>query len=104
MATTITLGHKLSLALQVLDQNGNPMLATVAFDAVPTWANTTPATETLLASGDGQSATATPVAVGPDTISVSCIIGGKTFTATLSVEVDPAAQVPTSIVIVPTVQ
>ena len=104
MTTVLTIGHKLGLALQVLDQNGNPMLTPVTFDAAPVWANTTPATETLSAAADGQSATGTPVAPGADLISVSFTIGGVPFSATLAVEVDAAPQVPTSAVIVATVE
>jgi hypothetical protein len=104
MATVLTIGHTLKLALQVLDQNGNPMLTPVSFDAVPAWSNTTPATETLAVSGDGLSATGTPVAPGLDTVSVSFTIGGKPFSATLAVEVDPAVQVATSAIIIATVE
>ena len=80
------------------------MLTPVTFDAAPVWANTTPATETLSAAADGQSATGTPVAPGADLISVSFTIGGVPFSATLAVEVDAAPQVPTSAVIVATVE
>ncbi len=104
MATILTMGHKLGLQLQVLDQNGNPMLSAVAFDAVPAWSNTTPTTETLVAAADGQSAVGTPVAPGTDTVSVSFTIAGVPFSATLAVEVDAAPQVPASAVIVPTVE
>jgi hypothetical protein len=104
MTTVLTIGHKLGLALQVLDQNGNPMLTPVVFDAVPAWSNTTPATETLSVAADGQSATGTPVAPGTDLVSVSFTIGGVGFSATLAVEIDAAPQVPTSAVIIPTIE
>ena len=104
MTTILTMGHKLGLSIQVLDQNGNPMLTPVTYDAPPAWTNTTPATETIAASADGQTALGTPVAPGTDTVSVSFSIGGKSFSATLAVEVDAAAQVPTSAVIVAAVQ
>jgi hypothetical protein len=97
MTTIITMGHVLNMKLTVLDQHGNPMLAPVTFDAPPGWSNTTPATETVVASADGQSAVATPVAPGTDTISVTCSIGGQSFSAALAVEVDPEPQVATSI-------
>ncbi len=101
--TTLSMGHELGMTIQVLDANGNPMLVPVTFDAVPVWANTTPATETVAAAVDGKSATGTPVAPGLDTVSVSFTIAGKPFSASLSVEVDAAPQVATSAVIVATV-
>ncbi len=104
MTTILTMGHKLGLAIQVLDQNGNPMLTPVVYDAAPLWGNTTPATEVLDVATDGQTATGTPVAPGLDTVNLSFAIGGKVFNATLAVEVDAAPQVPTSAVIVATVE
>ena len=103
MATILTIGHTLSLQLQVLDQNGNPMLTVPVYDAVPVWTNTTPETETLSVAADGQTAVGTPVAVGTDVVSVNFSIGGKSFSASLGVEVDAAEQVATSAVIIPTV-
>ena len=102
MATVITLGHKLKLSIQVLDQHANPMLTPSVYDADPVWTNSAPATETLSADAGGQSATCTPVAAGADLVSLSFAIGGKEFTASLAVEVDPEPQVATSAIIVAT--
>lgn len=96
---TTTLGHSIVCTIVVLDQNGNPMLVQPAPDAVPVWTNTTPATETLLTSPDGLTTVANGVAVGTDSIGVSVVIGGATFTASLEVEVDAAPQVVTSVAI-----
>jgi hypothetical protein len=104
MTTILSMGHKLGLAIQVLDANGNPMLTPIVYDAAPVWSNTTPATETLAVATDGQTATGTPVAPGLDTVNLSFAIGGKVFNATLAVEIDAAPQVPTSAVIVATVE
>jgi hypothetical protein len=104
MTTILTIGHKLGLSIQVLDQNGNPMLTPVVYDAAPVWSNTTPATETLSVATDGQTATGTPVAPGLDTVSVSFSIGGKVFNASLGVEIDAAPQIATSAVIIATVE
>ena len=103
MTTTLSVGHTLDLTIQVLDQFGAPMLTPVTYDAAPTWTNSTPATETLAPAADGQSAVATPVAPGNDVITLALSIGGKALTAALAVTVTPAAQIPTSVVIVPTV-
>jgi hypothetical protein len=103
MSTIITVGHKLGLAIEYLDQNGNPMLVTPTPTDIPVWSNANPAVETLSVAADGLSATGTPVAPGNDTVSLSVTVGGQTFTATLAVEVDAAPQVLTSVEIVPTV-
>ena len=103
MASTLNIGHQLSLAVQVLDQNGNKMLVQPTFDAPPVWTNTTPATETVVADPTGLTAVGTPIAPGTDTISVSFSIGGVPFSSGLAVTVDPAPQVATSAAIVATV-
>ena len=104
MTTTVNLGHEIGLAIQFLDQNGNPYLLPVTPDSAPVWSNSAPATETLAVAANGLTATADPIAVGTDTISLSLSVGGKAFSASLSVEVDAEPQVLTSVVIVPTVE
>jgi hypothetical protein len=101
--TTLSVGHKLQLAIDYLDQNGNAMLTTPVTDAPPSWTNTTPATETLTPAGDGQTATATAVAPGSDMIKLSLTVGDAAFSASLSVTVQTAPQVLTSINIAATV-
>lgn len=103
MAVTINLGHKLSMALVFLDQNGNPMLTPPAPDAAPSWSNTTPTTETLTVASDGLSCAATQIALGNDTVQVSLNVGGTTLTASLDVSVTDVPQVMKSVVIAPTV-
>ena len=95
----VTVGHTVALTIGYLDQNSNPMLTTPKVDAPPTWVNTTPATETLVAAADGLSASTTAVAVGTDVVSLALAVGGVPFAATLSVEVDAAPQVLTSVII-----
>lgn len=104
MLEEVTLGHVIGLAIKYLDANGNPMLTPPTPDAAPTWSNTTLATETLAASPDGTTCQATTVAVGTDTVNLQLSVGGKSFSASLQVQVDAAPQVLTSIAIVPTVQ
>jgi len=95
--TQVTVGHQLALSILFLDQRGNPMLTAPTPDAAPSWSNSTPATETLAAAADGLSAVATTVAPGTDTVSLSVVVGGVTFSATLGVEVDAEPQVLTSV-------
>lgn len=103
MTTTLSVGHTLNMSLQFLDQNGNPMLPAPAPDSPPVWSDTTSATETIVASASGLTCVGTPLAPGSDTVSVSTIVDGVTFTATLDVDVTAQAQVLTSVVIVPVV-
>ena len=100
--TDITLGHNLNLSIAYLDQDGNPMLVTPTPDAPPVWTNTTPATETLAVAADGNTAVATSVAIGSDSISLALTVGGVAFSASIIVNVNAAPQVLTSIAIVAT--
>lgn len=99
---TISVGHTLSLALVILDQNGNPMITPPAITGAG-WTDTNSAAETLTASADGQTASAVAIAPGPDTINVGLVAGGVSLTGSLAVEVDPAPQVPSGVSIVATV-
>lgn len=103
MATTLAVGHKLELAIMFLDQNGNPMLVPPVPDATPTWTNTTPATEVLTPAASGLTAEGIPTAPGSDTVTLSIVVGGVTFNATLDVTVTASPQVLTSVGIAPTV-
>lgn len=100
MSTTDIVGQTLPLSIAYFDQNGQPMQAAQTPDAVPAWTDTTPATETLTIAPDGLTATALAIAAGSDEISVSLSVGGKPFSATLAVSVNPQPQVLTSIQIV----
>ena len=96
---TATVGHKVNCSIGYLDQNGNPMLTTPTPDAPPGWENTTPSGETLVASPDGNTAETTTLTVGADLISLSLLVGGQAFTATLAVTVEATPQQLTTIVI-----
>src|SRR5690242_19198695 len=93
----VTVGHKVTMNLVFLDQNGNPMLTTVTPDAVPTWTDTTPATGTLTAGADGLSATELAIAAGTDVVNVSVTVGGVAFAASLGITSTAVPQVLTSI-------
>ena len=100
----VTVGHQIACSISYLDQNGNPMLTNPTPDSPPVWSNTTAATETIVAAADGLTCQATTVAVGTDVISVTDIVGGASFSATLAVNVTAVPQVLTSIAINATVQ
>lgn len=96
----VTVGHSIALSIQYLDQKGNPMLTPAPkTDSPPAWTNSTPATETLTVAADGNTATATTVAVGTDIVSLALAIGGVSFSASLSVNVTDVPQILTSIAI-----
>lgn len=94
---TVTVGHTVSFTLVYLDQNGNPMLTTPVPDAPPTWSDTTPATGALTPAPSGLSATELANAVGTDTVSVSVVVGGNIFAASIDLTVEAVPQVLTSV-------
>lgn len=98
MATTITVGQTLPLTIAFLDQAGQPMTATP--DQPPGWA-TNSTTDLLSVAADGLSATLKGVNPGDDVITLTVIVAGVTFSASLDVTVVAAPQVLTSVEIVP---
>lgn len=88
MAFTLDVGKTENLSIEYLDQDGKPMLVTPSLDSPPSWAQTTPATETLTAAADGNTATATGLAAGADTIQLTVMVGGRSFVATVDSTVD----------------
>lgn len=103
LMVTVTVGHKINCSIGFLDTDGNPMLTPPALDAPPTWTNTTPASETLVAAADGLTAVATALAAGSDEIDLVVTVGGATFKANVAVIVQAAPQVLGSITINTTV-
>jgi hypothetical protein len=101
MALNMTVGQSDSINMAFLDQNGQPMATNPTPDAVPTWTNSTPATDTLTVAADGLSANDAAVAVGTDSITATLLVGGVSFSAQLDVNVTAPAQVFTSISLVP---
>lgn len=92
---TMTVGHVDNMSIIFKDTNGNPMQVTPTPDAPPLWSGApAPAgAATLAASANGLTAVETAVAAGTDTVSLSVVVGGRTFTATLPVSITAAAQV-----------
>ncbi len=100
---TLTIGHSVDFALVFLDQNGNPMLTTPSPDSPPVWSDITPATGTLVPSASGLTASELAIAAGSDTVSVSLMVAGVSFSASIDVTVEAATQVLTSVQIAGTV-
>jgi hypothetical protein len=99
----VTVGHTVSFTLVFLDQNGNPMLTTPTPDAPPSWSDTTPVTGTLTPAPSGLTATELANGVGTDTVNVSLMVGGTSFSASIDLTVQAVPQVLTSIQIAATV-
>jgi hypothetical protein len=101
--TTVSIGHKIEMAIAFLDQNGQPMQTEPTPDAPPVWTNSAPTIDSLVVASNGMTAEDDAEAAGSDTVNLSLSVGGVAYSATLPVVVSPAPQVLTSIEIVPTV-
>ena len=100
MAETIQVGQTDTLSLAWLDENGQPMATVPTPDAVPTWTNTNTAAETLEVAADGMTAVQKAAETGADGITFDVTVGGKTFSASIAVTVEPKPQVLTTVQIV----
>ena len=107
---TVSVGHKVICTYQINDQNGNPMNPQPPLVQPASWTDApSPAgVDISTVSADGSTDLVAALAVGQDTVGLSVMVsvGGanQTFTDSLMVTVSHAAQVPTSVVIVATVQ
>jgi hypothetical protein len=104
----VNAGHSVDCSIEYLDQNGNPMLTAPTPDSPPAWTNapSAPGIDTLTVSPDGSTAvlaTNAADAAGSDTLSLTVVVGGKSFAATLAVAISAAPQVLTSVQIAGTV-
>jgi hypothetical protein len=96
---TLSVGHTVSFSILYLDQNGNPMLVAPVPDSPPVWSDSTPATGTLVVAANGQSAVETALAAGGDTVSLTVLVGGKSFAASVGLTVAAAPQVLSTVAI-----
>jgi hypothetical protein len=103
----VSVGHTVTNIIKYLDQNGNSMVTTPKPDSPPAWTDSgstaTPPIDTLSVSTDGNTATVAATAAGTDNLAVTVLVGGKSFSATVEIDISPAPQVLTSIAIVSTV-
>jgi hypothetical protein len=90
MALTENVGQTSTLSIHYWDATGAEITAPV-LDSPASWSQTTPATDTLTASADGNSATVVGLAAGSDTVQVQVMVGGKQFSATIDVTVAASA-------------
>ena len=95
----VTVGHTVDCTIVYLDQNGNPMLTTVTPDSPPSWTDiaSSPAIDALSVSADGSQCEITTTGAGSDTVSLSVIVGGKTFNASLQLNIASPPQVLTRV-------
>lgn len=103
----VTVGHKVTNVVQYFDANGNPMLVTPTPDTPNVWTDSgstaTPPIDTSTISTDGNTQTVVPSAAGVDQVGVTVVVAGKTFTASVEIDISAAPQVLTSIGIASTV-
>lgn len=85
MSTAANVGQNILFAIQQFDTAGVPMPTPDAYDSSPVWSNTNPAAETITAAPDGLTATGSVIGAGDDTVTVTVIVGGVSFTASESV-------------------
>ena len=97
VSTSITLGQSLPLSIAELDQFGNPMASFANPDSPPVWAGT----PNVVAAADGLTAVYKASAVGTETVGLTVTVAGQVFSASLDVVTNAAAQVLTSVQIVP---
>lgn len=103
--TQLSVGHTDTLTYVIVDQNGNPMIPQPALDSPAVWTDAPSASgvDTFAAAADGTSAVVTALAAGSDTVSLSVVVGGKTFTASDLITISAAPQVASGVQIVDTV-
>src|SRR5271157_240612 len=105
MSTSVTVGHVIDFSIQYVDTSGNPMLTPVTPDSPPVWADApaSPPVDTFTPSADGLTAVLTATAAGADTVSLTVIVGGVTYSASDIITINAAPQVLGGVQIVATV-
>jgi hypothetical protein len=94
-STGAQVGQTITITATFVDNTpqANPMVPQPTPDSTPTWAQAAPSVESLVVAANGMSAVATVLTPGADTITFTAIVGGVTYTATLSVNDVAAPQV-----------
>lgn len=89
-------GQPVKLSIVAKDQDGItiPLPTT---DSPPVWSNTAPTVDAIAAAADGLTAVDTCLSVGTDTVGLTVIVGGKTFTASMPLTVSKPPSVLTSV-------
>jgi hypothetical protein len=102
---TVSVGHQINYSFIEVDTSGNPMLTQVPVTS-SSWSNTpaTPPVDTFTPSTNGATATLVATAPGADSVTVTALINGVSYTATDSVVISAAPQVLGGIQIVAQVQ
>ena len=103
MSDIVTVGHLIDFSIQYVDTAGNPMLTPVTPDSPPVWTNVPSAADTFVASADGLTAVLTATAAGTDTVGLTVIVGGTTYTASDLITINAPPQTLGGVAIVATV-
>jgi hypothetical protein len=91
----LTVGHTDTMSILYVDTAGNPMLTPVTPDSPPTWVDTpaTPPVDTFTVSADGTTAVLAATAAGTDTVNLTVVVGGKTYTVSAQFAISAPPQV-----------
>jgi hypothetical protein len=92
-------GQTIDLSIIAKDQSGN-MFPLPTPDSPPVWAVGNPAVDTLTPAADGLTATDLCVTAGTDTVSLTVVVAGVSFAASMPLTVAAALPVLTSVDIV----
>lgn len=90
--SNLRLDQTVTLSIEAVDAAGNPVPA--VFDAPPSWSNSAESVATMAVAADSLTAVLTPVAgsLGQSTtVTVSAVIGGATFSATMDYTITAGA-------------
>ncbi len=97
----LTAGHTDAMSIAYFDQNGLPMVTAPTPDAPPTWVNVPSSADTFTVAGPSNlTASLAALAEGTDSVTLTVVVGGVTFTAVQPVNIAAAPQVLTSVEIV----
>ena len=94
MTDNVTVGHQINYSFVEVDTSGNPMLTPVPVTS-SSWANTpaTPPVDNFTVAAGGATAVLQAIAAGSDTVTVTAVINGVTYTATDQVIIAAPPQV-----------
>src|SRR5208337_4439485 len=92
MSTSVTVGHVIDFSIQYVDTSGNPMLTPVTPDSPPVWADApaSPPVDTFTVAADGSTAVLAATAAGGDTVTLTVIVGGVSYSASDIVTINAA--------------
>ena len=95
MTDNVSVGHQIDYSFLYVDTSGNPMKAPIVPDSPPVWANApaSPPVDAFTRSADGATAVLQASAPGADTVTLTVVVAGVTYTGSDQVLISAAPQV-----------